>query len=347
MKRAVIAGSGMAVPDKILDNNFFVEKGPFRIYEGESASGFPVWKKDEWEQEIWLPVTEDEIFKLTGIKERRIMNQDEDVVDLAYRASRNAILNSHILASDLEGIICASVTMPRDFPSMACHLQERLQAKNVDYAVDIAAGCAGSTHALDLANKLICLDGFKNVLVVGAEGLTPRVDFTDRNCILFGDGAGALILRSSLEGGIIATSFLSNASNNGEVRWLFADKKGFTRMPQGRKVMKLGINNMIKALEKVKEKASYLMRITVEEIDEKIKYYFPHQANIRIINGIAKKMEADNVYKNIEKYGNVSSATWVIALHEALKNKEVTKGDYIAIASFGSGLVAGAAIIQL
>lgn len=347
MKRAAIVGSGMAVPSEVLDNNFFVENGPYRIYEGEDKNGNPIWKKDEWEKEIWLPLTPGGIFELSGIKERRKMSENQTIVDLAFGASEMALFDADLSAKKIEAIVCASVTMPRDFPSLACHLQEKLGAINVKYAVDVAAGCAGSVHVLSLANYLICHECYKNVLVVGAEGLTPRVDYTDRNCFLFGDGAGALILSPSKSGeGIIATDFLSN-SCKGETRWLFADKKGFVRMPLGRRVMRLGIRNMVKVSSNVKEKAAKILKIDLKEMGDRIKYYFPHQANSRILDGVAEGLGVKNVYRNIERYGNMSSATWIIALHEAGKRDEVRNGDYVGITAFGSGLASGAAVVKL
>ncbi len=346
MKRAAIAGSGMAVPEEILDNKFFEKNGPYRIYGGEDKQGNPIWKKDEWEQEIWLPVSSDEIVKLTGIKERRALSGNQTIVDLSLEAAEDVLHNTKISSKDLDAIICSCVTMPRDFPSMACHIQSRLNAKNVKYAVDISAGCAGSVHGLDLGAKLI-RGGYKKVLIIGAEGLTLRTDYTDRNCILFGDGAGALILTQALSSeGILATDFLSN-SCEGEMGWLFADKKGCVRMPYGKKVMKLGIRNMIKSTLIAKIKAARKAGVTLEELNKKIKYYFPHQANIRMLNGMAAELKTDNIYRNIEKYGNMSSATWIIALHEALRKDEVKKGDFIAITAFGSGLATGAAIAQM
>jgi len=346
-KRAAIIGSGMALPEEILDNEFFVKNGPYRIYEGEGLDGNPIWKKDEWEEEIWLSVTADEILKLVGIKTRHALSGGQTVVDLALEAAKNGLANAKISSKDLESIVCACVTGPRDFPSLACRIQERLGAVNVKYAVDIAAGCAGSVHALDLGSKLICSGDYKNVLIIGTEGLTPRTDYTDRNCILFGDGAGALIIAPALSNeGILATEFLGN-SCAGEINWLFADKKGCVRMPHGRKVMKLGIRNMIKAVSGAKDKVANMLGISSEEVSQKIKYYFPHQANIRMLDGMEKELGVNKVYKNIERYGNMSSATWIIALHEAITNSEVKKGDLIVVTAFGSGLATGAAVVEL
>jgi|GEM_PF-1152337 len=343
-----IAGTGSYVPKEVLDNEFFVKNSPYKVYIGEDDKGEPRWREKNGDVELVYYKKEKDILRNNGIRERRRAALDETTLDMAKKASLNALEDANIEAKDLRAIIVACVTQERDYPSLACELQRELNALNVDYAADLKAGCAGSVYALDSANTLIRYNSYGPCLVIGVERLTGRVDYTERNCTLFGDGAGAIVLVPDKKPnkGVLATQFYSNA-NCDKTKWLFADKYRLARMPQGKRVFKLGVKNMVKAGGVVIEKAAKQFGNTFEEMRDLIKYYFPHQANIRMLKSVEEGLGLGKVYINIEYYGNTSAATWMIALDEARKKGLINVGDYNVIVSFGTGLVTGGALIKL
>lgn len=332
---AVVLGTGSYVPGKILDNDFFVENGPYRVFEKEDERGNPVWKKDEKGEILEKSVTAQKIIEMTGIEERRAVCKDETVADLAEKAIKKALQDAGMSAKDLRGIICA--TLSSTVPSVACYVQSKLEAENVSYATDINAACSGFTYALNLSSLLV-KSGIGPVAVVGAEVLTKIVDYRDLNCALFGDGAGCAIIGPSGEKnlGILESAFISDATAE-KTGWIFLDKKGYLRMPEGRSVMKLAVKKMVEAAEIVKAKTG-----------REAKVYIPHQANIRIIDAVGKKVGKERVYKEgIRKYGNTSAATCAIGLDEVLKKGVAKKGDLVVLTAFGAGPVTCANAIVL
>ncbi len=324
MKKVGIIAVGKYVPKKVL-TNADLEK--------------MVETSDEW------------ITTRTGIKERRIVAKGEAASDLAAKAAKDALAEAKLDPQNLELIIVASITPDMQFPATACILQNALGAKKA-VAFDVSAACSGFVYALTIAEQFIARGVYKNALVVGAEVLTSITDWKDRNtCVLFGDGAGAAVLSEVKSGGIIST-YLGADGAMGELLYL---PGGGSRMPasaktvesrmhylkmHGNELFKIAINTMSSAAETVLKQAGLKA--------QDIHLVIPHQANTRIIAMVAKKLKLpmDKFYLNIERYGNMSSASLAVALCEAVKEGRVKKGDYILLDAFGAGLVWGAMIIK-
>ncbi len=287
----------------------------------------------------------------TGIKERRMVAKGEAASDLAAKAAKDALSDAKLDPHNLELIIVASITPDMQFPATACILQNILGAKHA-VAFDISAACSGFVYALTIAEQFIARGVYKNALVVGAEVLTSITDWKDRNtCVLFGDGAGAAVLSEVKSGGIISTYL----GAEGAMGNLLCVPAGGSRAPasartvegrmhylkmRGNELFKIAINTMTSSAETVIKQAG----LKPQDIDLVI----PHQANTRIIAMVAKKLKLpmDKFYLNIERYGNMSSASLAVALCEAVKEGRIKKGDYILLDAFGAGLVWGAMIIK-
>ncbi|MDD3987991.1 MAG: ketoacyl-ACP synthase III [Candidatus Omnitrophica bacterium] len=324
MRRVGIIGVGEYLPDKVLTNHDLEKL---------------VDTTDEW------------IITRTGIKERRIASDNEAVSDLAIKAAREALEDAKLAPQDLDLIILATVTGDMPFPSTASIVQNALSAKHAA-ALDISAACAGFVYALSIAQQFIGSGTYKNALVIGAEKLSAVTDWKDRNtCVLLGDGAGACVVSEVKEGGILSTYLGCDGSN----MELLNMPAGGSRMPashetvdsrmhylkmRGNELFKIAVKSMTMAAEKVLEQAG----LTFRDVD----LIVPHQANSRIILAVAKKLgiPEDKIYLNIEKYGNMSSASTVTALVEAVKEGRVKKGDIVLLDAFGAGLVWGACIIK-
>jgi len=324
MRKVGIIGVGEYLPQKIL-TNADLEK--------------MVDTSDEW------------ITTRTGIKQRRLVSKNEATSDLAVKAAREALRNARIKPQDLDLIIVATITPDMQFPSTACFVQTNLQAKNA-VCFDISAACAGFVYAIAIAQHFIVHGTYKNALVIGAEVLSSVTDWQDRNtCVLFGDGAGAAVLAKVKSGGILSTYLGSDGSKAD----LLMIPGGGSRCPtthqtldkhlhyikmQGNEVFKLAVTIMAEAAQNALKKAG----LECKDIDLVI----PHQANIRIIMAMAKKLglSPDKVYLNIEKCGNMSSASTATALCEAVKVGRIKKGDIVLLDAFGAGLVWGACVIK-
>ena len=324
MRRVGIIGVGEYLPDRILTNHDLEKL---------------VDTTDEW------------ITTRTGIKERRIASDNEAVSDLAIKAAREALKDAKLDSKDLDLIILATVTGDMPFPSTASIVQNALSAEHAA-AFDISAACAGFVYALSIAQQFISSGAYKNALVIGAEKLSAVTDFKDRNtCVLLGDGAGACVVSEVKDGGILSTYLGCDGSN----MKLLNMPAGGSRMPashetvdsrmhylkmRGNELFKIAVKSMTMAAQKVLEQAG----LTFRDVD----LIVPHQANSRIIMAVAKKLgiPEDRIYLNIEKYGNMSSASTVTALVEAVKEGRVKKGDIILLDAFGAGLVWGASIIK-
>jgi len=325
LKKVGIIGLGEYLPEKILSNADLERM---------------VDTSDEW------------ITTRTGIKQRRIASENEAVSDLAVKAAREALKDAGLSADDLDLIIVATITGDMPMPSTASIVQNALSAKKAA-AFDISAACAGFVYGLSIGYQFIANGSYKNVLIIGTEKLSAFTDWKDRNtCVLFGDGAGACILSEVKSGGIASIYLGCDGSNLG----LLNLPAGGSRMPaseetvrnrmhyikmQGNELFRIAVRTMTEAAQGALEKAG----ITFKDVD----LIVPHQANSRIIMAVAKRLgiSEDKIYLNIEKYGNMSSASTITGLVEAVKEGRVKKGDTVLLDCFGGGLVWGACVINL
>ena len=322
---AGILGTGFYVPEKIM-TNADLEK----IVE----------TSDEW------------IVERTGIKERRIADDNQPMSDLALRAAKAALADAGVAAEDLDLIIVATLTSDRIIPSTACMIQNLLGAKHAA-AFDLSAACSGFAYAASVAAQFIETGAYKKALVIGAETLSKYINWEDRNtCVLFGDGAGAAVLGQVEEGyGILSFDLGSDGSGGDAIQIPSSgslmpvskesiDQKLNLIHMNGRDVFKFAVKAMGKTVK------NSLAKIDMPQ--EKIDWLVPHQANIRIIESAAKRlsMPMDKVVVNIHKYGNMSAACIPIALAEAAAAKRFKKGDIIALSGFGAGLTWASCIIR-
>ncbi|NLM04403.1 MAG: ketoacyl-ACP synthase III [Clostridiales bacterium] len=322
---AGIIGTGSYLPEKILKNE-----------ELEKIMD----TSDEW------------IRTRTGIISRRIADKEMATSDLATKAAINAMKNANITADELDLIIVATVTPDMAFPSTACIVQKNIGAVNAA-AFDMEAACTGFVYALTIGEQFIKTGFYKKILIIGAEIFSKIIDWEDRNtAVLFGDGAGAVILvRTEKNTGIIS-SYLGSDGKDGHVLTLpgggsrnpinhkmIEDRLHYLKM-DGSEVFKFAVRIMGNAALKVLEKAD----MTLEDID----FLIPHQANIRIIEASAKrlKLPMDKVYVNLNKYGNISAASVPVALDEAVREKRIKSGDNVLLVAFGAGLTWGSSLIK-
>ncbi len=285
--------------------------------------------------EKMVDTSDDWITTRTGIKERRIA-KEESLLDMAHNASLQALTEAGIKPEDLDVIILATLTPDMGFPASACLLQARLGA-NRAYAFDISAACSGFLYGLEIASSMLSSGRAKTVLLVGAEKLSQIVDWTDRaTCVLFGDGAGAVVLSSEGEGELLASVMRSDGSY-----WeiLYAERCGYIRM-KGKELFKLAVRAMAEVCEEVMQRAG----VSTQDID----LIVPHQANIRIMQALAERLgvSMEKVYSNIHKYGNTSAASIPIALCEAHKEGKLKRGDLVLLTAMGGGLTWGASLIR-
>lgn len=322
LSKAKISAIGSYVPTKRLINSDFEKT---------------VDTTDEWIQER------------TGMKERRITEKHEFSSDLAIKAVQNLIKTYNKAVDDVDMILVATTTPDYPFPSVACLIQEAFDIKNTG-AIDISAACAGFTYALQLANSLITSGGHKKIIVVGAETLSKVTDYTDRNsCILFGDGAGAVLVErddnfvgflashsgSNGEGGQhLYRSGLSKTLKNKELL-------GEGKMVQnGREVYKWAVRNVPIGMKKLLENAN----LTLDDID----WFVPHSANLRMLESITEKLELQHnkLLHSVEFLGNTSSASIPLSLDLAVKEGKLKYNDTIALYGYGGGLTHAGLLIK-
>ncbi len=316
---AKIIGTGSYLPNKIL-TNFDLEK--------------IVDTTDEW------------IVSRSGIRERHIAADGEMTSDLALQASRNAIEAAGIAADDIDLIIVATTSPDKMFPSTACILQDKLGITNGGAAFDIQAVCGGFVYALNTADLYIRGGQAKTVLVVGAEVMSRMVDWTDRaTCVLFGDGAGAVILQASAEPGVLAARLHADGRHhallradgnicNGKV-----EGEPFIKM-EGQAVFKFAVTVLSRVVDEVLDATG----LSGTDID----YLVPHQANIRIIEATAKKLglSMDNVVVTVAGHGNTSSASIPLALDVAVRDGRIKAGQNILLEAIGGGFTWGAVLLK-
>ena len=321
-----IVGTGSFAPAKVL-TNFDLEK--------------MVETSDEW------------IRTRTGISERRVGAEDEATSDLAYQASLHALEAASLDPADLDLILVATITPDMFFPSTACILQERLHARRAA-AMDISAACSGFIYGLAVVDGLLRLGTMRNALLVGAESLTKIVNWKDRNtCVLFGDGAGAVVLRGGEgERGLLSTHLFADGTKGP----LLMLPGGGSRHPMSQRVLDEGLgmiqmangNEVFKVAVRAMEDAALTAlkhnNLEVGDVDLLI----PHQANLRIISAVGQRLglSEDKVCVNVQKFGNTSAASIPLALDQAVREGRVKAGDLVLLCAFGGGLTWGSALIR-
>ena len=326
MNRAKIVGTGAAVPKKLL-TNADLEK--------------LVDTSDQW------------IRERTGIRERHVVSEGEKFSDLCTQAAAEALKRSKVKAEDLDMILVGTISSDMLFPATSCLVQRNLGALRAA-ASDISAACVGFLYSLHLADGLIQSNKAENVLVIGGEILTRYVDWTDRStCVLFGDGAGAVVLQATKgDHGILGSRMKSNGN--------YAD---FICMPGGGSNHPANDPKSIEArLPYIKMKGNETFKVAVKAMadvssellaeqgfkKEEVKVFIPHQANQRIIDAVGERMKfpADRVFKNVERYGNTSAASIPIALDECVRGNLIKTGDLVLMTAFGAGLVWGSVLVR-
>ena len=293
--------------------------------------------------ESTLDTTDEWITTRTGIKKRHIVGEDQFTSDLAYEAAKIALTDANLQPSDIDLIIVATTTPDKVFPSTACILQKKLGIVECA-AFDIQAVCSGFIYALSVADKFIKTRSAKNVLVVGADAMSRITDYSDRsNAILWGDGSGAIILSSSNEEGILSTHI--HASGEHE-ELLHVPRKGQqgekdTIDMKGNQVFKMAVNT----LDMIVDETLNANNLAKEDID----WVVPHQANIRILEATAKKlnMSMDKLIITIGEQGNTSAASIPLALDFGIKQKKIKPGHLILMEAFGGGFTWGSALIRI
>lgn len=318
---ARITGTGSYLPEKIL-TNFDLEK--------------IVDTTDQW------------IRDRTGIEKRHVALDGQTTVDLAERASRNAIEAAGLKPQDIDLIVVATTTPDRIFPSTACLLQSRLDIHGCA-AFDIQAVCTGFVYALGIAEKFVKTGSAKKVLVVGAETLSRILNWSDRGtCVLFGDGAGAVVLEASEETGILSTHLHADGDYEGLLRVPYGISQGFDEMDEintkiemrGNEVFKMAVNTLGRIVDETLE-ANNMQKSDID-------WLVPHQANMRIIHATARKlkMPLSNVVITVQDHGNTSAASVPLALDTAVRDGRIKKGEVVLLEAFGGGFTWGSALLR-
>jgi 3-oxoacyl-[acyl-carrier-protein] synthase-3 len=327
LKKVTIKGTGSCAPERVVPNSYFEKL---------------VDTSDEW------------ITTRTGIKERRMIEKGQAMSDIATLASASALQMADISADELDLIIIGTSTADMLSPSAACIVQHRLSAKKA-VAFDVNAACPGFIYGLAIAQKFMQDGSYSKALVVGGEIVSNRLDYKDRStCVLFGDGAGAVVLghcNGKDDGEILAMDIESD----GDLWHLIHVPGGGSRIPashemlnEGLQYVKMNGNEVFKhAVRTLVGSANKIMAqqgITSEEID----WFIPHQANIRIMEVVAERLgiPSEKVVVTVHKYGNTSAASIPVALDEAVRSGQIRKGDLVLVNSFGAGLTWGAALFR-
>jgi len=323
MKKAALLGTGSCLPRRVLSNT--------------ELEGL-VDTSDEW------------ITSRTGIKTRRIAGKGEENYQLATRAAQKALLMADVDAAAIDLVLVATITPHMIMPSCACFVQAEIGAENA-FAYDLNAACSGFLFGLDMADKYIASRPGMKILLIGSETLSARVNWEDRNtCILFGDGAGAVVLGGAEDRGVIASSLFSDGrlwkllymdspkSRNPDL--CRPERKGCYIQMTGRDVFKFAVRSMEEAIMNLLEETGQ----RIEDIDLVI----PHQANIRILNKLAERLSIapEKLFVNVDTYGNTSAASIPIALDEVNRSGRLTAGDTVLFCSFGGGFTWGALLMR-
>ncbi len=322
-----IAGVGYSVPKAVITNEDLT-----KLYD----------TSDEW------------IYSRTGIKERRMVSGDESAFELGVDAAKNALAKSNIKAEDIELIIVATSAPSQLYPAMGCRIQAALGIPNNIPAFDITAACTGLIYALSIARGFISSGMYKNILIVATDNNTKLLDWSDRSCsILFGDGAGAMVVTASDDGvdDIISIDIKSDGSIGNIIEFNLTGKNCPLVEPNTEKSAFITMNG--------KEVYRFVARVLPEYVEklvadagmknEDIDYLIPHQANLRIIQAVQERLgySEDKVVTNIEKYGNTSAASIPLALVESVEQGKVKLGSTAILTGFGAGMTWGGAIVRL
>jgi len=290
--------------------------------------------------EKMVDTTDEWIFTRTGIRERHIAAEGEFTSDLALEASKNAIASAGISASQIDLIIVATTTPDKIFPSVATMLQRKLGIVGCP-AFDMQAVCSGFIYAISTADNFIKAGAAKCALVLGAETFSRIVDYTDRsNCILWGDGAGAVILQASEEQGVISTHLHADGNYENMLHVPRKSDGADTVVMEGNPVFKMAVNTLDQIVDET------LAKNNMQKSD--IDWLVPHQANIRILQATAKKLEMsmDRVVVTVDRHGNTSAASIPLALDVAVRDGRIKRGEIILMEAFGGGFTWGSALVR-
>ncbi|MFT3756814.1 MAG: beta-ketoacyl-ACP synthase III [Pseudoxanthomonas sp.] len=317
-----IAGTGSYLPEKVLTNEDLAKQ---------------VDTSDEW------------IRSRTGIGERHIAAEGQTSGDLGVEAALRAMQAAGVSAEDLDMIVVGTTTPDLVFPSTACLIQAKLGAEGCA-AMDVNAACSGFVYALSVADKFIRCGDAKTVLVVGTETLSRIVDWTERTtCVLFGDGAGAVVLKADSETGILSTHLHADGSKK-ELLWNPVGVSAGFRADEANCGAKINMKGndvfkyAVKALDGVVDETLSANGLDKSDLD----WLIPHQANLRIIEATAKRLEMsmDRVVVTVDKHGNTSSASVPLALDEAVRSGRVQRGELLLLEAFGGGFTWGSALLR-
>jgi 3-oxoacyl-[acyl-carrier-protein] synthase III len=316
-----IAGTGRYLPEKVL-TNFDLEK--------------MVETNDQW------------IRDRTGIERRHIAADGETTCDLCEHAARNAMEMAGVGPDDIDLIIVGTTTPDQIFPNVGCLLQERLGNRGVP-AIGLEAACSGFIYGLSIADKFIRTGSAKRALVVGAETLSRFVDWTDRStCVLFGDGAGAVVLEASDEPGILSTHIHADGGYKDLLYFPSGVSKGFNDLKSGKDFVQMKGNEVyrvaITTLHRIAKETLEHNGMSCDDID----WLVPHQANLRIIEATAKKlkMPMERVILTVQDHGNTSAASVPMALDVAIRDGRIQRGQTLMLEAFGGGFTWGSALIR-
>lgn len=325
IRRIKIVGTGFYVPDKILTNQDLEKM---------------VETSDEW------------IVTRTGIRERHIASEDQATSDLAAEAARRALEDAGISAEEIDLILMATSTPDTIFPSTACRVQHNLGADHVP-AFDLSAGCTGFLYGMIVAEGLILNGTARRVLLIGAELLTKITNWEDRStCVLFGDGAGAVVLEESQDDSGMLSAYWRADGSLGELLIL---PGGGTRIPASHESVEQKLHYLqMKGNEVFKHAVKRMGEAAVEALKiaglkkKDVDYLVPHQANIRIIDATGQrlKLPPEKVYINIQRYGNISVASIPVAIHELKEAGQLKKGDILVFDAFGAGFTWAAVVYR-
>jgi len=320
MLNAKITGTGSYLPEKIVRNKDF---------------------------ESFLDTSDEWIFARTGIKQRHVIADNETSSSMAEIAATRAMQAAGVVANDIDLIIVATSSPDRVFPSTACLLQARLKINDCA-AFDVQAACSGFIYALGIAHQFIKAGGAKKALVIGSEANSRILDYSDRStCVIFGDGSGAVVLEASEEVGILSTHLHSDGEyqdllyiNNPIKDQKQHGEQAFMRM-QGNDVYKVAVKTLGRIVDETLESNG----LRKSDVD----WLIPHQANIRIISSVAKRLEMpmSKVVVTIENQGNTSSASVPLALDLAVRDGRIKKGEIVLMEAFGGGFVWGSALVKM
>lgn len=321
MKHSRLAGTGGCLPEKVLTNHDLE-----RMVE----------TSDQW------------IVDRTGVVKRHIAAEGETTCDLAEVAARRAMAAAGRVAMDIDLVVVATTTPDRVFPSTACLLQQRLDIRGCA-AFDVQAVCTGFVYALGIADKFIRTAAARCVLVVGAETLSRIVDWTDRSTsVLFGDGAGAVVLEASDEPGILSTHLHADGQYENLLTVPAGVSQGYDQLQSGTAYMQMRGNEVFKmavnTLGRIADETLQANGLDKSDLD----WLIPHQANIRIIQATAKKlaMPMDRVVVTIDEHGNTSAASVPLALDTAVRDGRVRRGELLLMEAFGGGFTWGSALLR-